>query len=286
MVKQSEYQKQTKIMTGLNESENIDDLVFLHRNKSYGAYMLRKMYDRHMTYGIFLAVGLILLFLLFYFIKNNKSEQEDKKIDFRDQITDVVLAEPTLDAPPPSINKSTPAPVIPEVEPPKNVEQVKVVEDITPPIPEKPKEDPKPLQEVQANPTPTSNPLESTSNGKSEGPETVPGAKPSGGDIVTRPQFMAEFPGGRTALTMYLSQNIVYPASARAQKITGTVTLKFVVLKDGSIANIEIYKGISKECDEEAIRIVKMMPKWKPASVNGSPVATRFNLPITFNLLK
>lgn len=96
----------------------------------------------------------------------------------------------------------------------------------------------------------------------------------------------AEFPGGRQALMKYLSENLVYPESAIENGLQGKCVLKFVVSKTGTISMVSVQRGVPDcpECDAEAIRVIKAMPAWKPGQMNGKPVASYFNLPITFRL--
>lgn len=97
---------------------------------------------------------------------------------------------------------------------------------------------------------------------------------------------MSEYYGGAKAMMMFVAKNIIYPQTAKEAGITGQCILKFIVLPNGKITNIEIAKGVPNcsECDQEAINVVKMMPKWKPATQNGKPVPMYFNLPINFIL--
>jgi TonB family protein len=96
----------------------------------------------------------------------------------------------------------------------------------------------------------------------------------------------AEFPGGRAALQKYLDNNLQYPTTAKEMGIQGKAYLKFVVSDKGEISNVQILKGVSDcpECDKEAIRVVKGMPKWIPGKNNGKAVASWFNLPVKFEL--
>ena len=93
-----------------------------------------------------------------------------------------------------------------------------------------------------------------------------------------------EFPGGMEALYKYLAQNIKYPALARDNGITGRVYVTFVVERDGSIANPKVLKDIGGGCGQEAIRVVKSMPRWTPGKQRGKAVRVQFNLPVNFNL--
>ena len=95
---------------------------------------------------------------------------------------------------------------------------------------------------------------------------------------------MPEFPGGEKALLNFISENIVYPQSAKDKNISGRVFLSFVIDKDGSVTDVKVMRGIDKECDAEAMRVVKAMPKWKPGMDDGKPVKVSYMLPVNFKL--
>ncbi len=94
-----------------------------------------------------------------------------------------------------------------------------------------------------------------------------------------------EFPGGLAAMHKFLAENLKYSDQAKQVGITGTVHVAFVVEKDGRVTNIRILRGIGGGCDEEAVRVIQMMPNWKPGWVKGKLVRTQFTLPIKFELL-
>jgi len=93
-----------------------------------------------------------------------------------------------------------------------------------------------------------------------------------------------EFPGGVDAMRKFLGDNIQYPDAAKAANIQGTVHLFFIVEKDGSISNIEVVRSIGGGCDEEAIRVIKKMPRWSPGMQQMKPVRVRLSIPIGFRL--
>lgn len=95
---------------------------------------------------------------------------------------------------------------------------------------------------------------------------------------------MPEFPGGISALQAFLAKNIQFPAAAAETDVQGTVYVYFVVEKDGSISNIRILRGIGAGCDEEAERVISMLPKWKPGEQRGKPVKVSYNIPVIFKL--
>jgi len=92
------------------------------------------------------------------------------------------------------------------------------------------------------------------------------------------------YPGGDESRLKYLRDNIKYPEMAKESGIQGTVYVTFVVEKDGRISNVKILRGIGGGCDEEAVRVIKGMPKWKPGKQRGRPVRAQFNMPIRFIL--
>jgi protein TonB len=95
---------------------------------------------------------------------------------------------------------------------------------------------------------------------------------------------MPEFPGGEKEMMNYLHKNTRYPTAARENGIEGTVMLEFVVNEDGSISGLKALRQVSGGCTEEAMRVVKSMPKWKAGMQNGNAVKVYFRLPVTFKL--
>ncbi len=94
----------------------------------------------------------------------------------------------------------------------------------------------------------------------------------------------ASFPGGANALNAYLSKNMKYPKKAQEMGIQGIVYVQFVVDTDGSIIAPQVIRSPDPSLSKEALRIIKMMPKWEPASQGGKKVRSRFNAPIKFSL--
>ena len=95
---------------------------------------------------------------------------------------------------------------------------------------------------------------------------------------------MPEFPGGEEKLMEFVQENIKYPQEAIDAGTQGRVFVGFVVEKDGSIGDVKVHRGIGHGCNEEALRVVQMMPKWKPGKNKGEPVEVSFLLPIDFKL--
>ena len=97
---------------------------------------------------------------------------------------------------------------------------------------------------------------------------------------------MPEFPGGLNACLKFLADHVAYPKEAAEKKIQGRVIVQFVVMKDGSIANARVIRSVDPLLDAEALRVIGLMPKWKPGTQRGQAVNVKFTMPITFRLDK
>ena len=104
------------------------------------------------------------------------------------------------------------------------------------------------------------------------------------GPAFTVVEVMPEYPGGINALYKLLTDNLKYPKLAQENGTQGTVYITFVVGKDGYVKNMKVLRGIGDGCDEEALRVLKLMKQWTPGRQNGDNVAVQFNLPVKFTL--
>lgn len=102
--------------------------------------------------------------------------------------------------------------------------------------------------------------------------------------IVDYPDQEAVFPGGMAAMKKFLADNVKYPEVSMEMGDQGKVFVEFVVDKDGSITQVKVLRGVSREIDAEARRVVRTMPNWAPGEANGEPVRTRCRIPINFTL--
>ena len=247
------------------------ELVFENRNKEYGAYQIRKNYERRVVKAFLYTMGGIFLAVIIPVIARLLSD-----IDFGKKT--VVSEEVSLMEPPP-IDKDIPPPP-PVIPPPPVVQTIK----FTPPVVVKD-------EEVQDEPPPTQEEMKDVqiSTVTQEGnttvdlpPENV--VDPDEGKVFTIVEEMPSFPGGEEKMLEYIAKNIKYPPVARENNITGRVYVSFVVDKDGKIKDAKILRGIGGGCDEEALRVVKTMPDWKAGRQNGRSVQVQFNLPVNFTL--
>lgn len=106
-------------------------------------------------------------------------------------------------------------------------------------------------------------------------------------EVVKKPDQEAEFPGGVFALYQYISRELRYPAEARDAGLSGKVVLGFIITTTGAIKNIEVIHGMPNcfGCDQEAVRVIRTLPRWKPAKKSGEPVHTYFSIPINYKTL-
>lgn len=95
---------------------------------------------------------------------------------------------------------------------------------------------------------------------------------------------LPQFPGGAVEFMKWLTKNLKYPSSAQQRKVQGKVVAQFIVNTDGSISDLELVEKLSAECDREALRVLRMMPKWQPGVMNAKPCRTKVCIPIVFKL--
>ena len=108
--------------------------------------------------------------------------------------------------------------------------------------------------------------------------------KPDKNGVYQIVEEMPMFPGGEQAMLDYVSKNVVYPSEAQEKGISGRVFVGFIVEKDGSVNEVKVLRGIGGGCDEESVRVIKSMPKWKPGKMKGKPVRVSYMMPIIFKL--
>lgn len=103
-------------------------------------------------------------------------------------------------------------------------------------------------------------------------------------DVYLAVEQQAEFPGGNAALMKWLGTNMRYPEEAQKNDIQGRVIVKMIIEKDGTVSNATIVKSVDKDLDNEALRLVKIMPRWQPGKVSGVAVRSYYSLPLSFIL--
>lgn len=104
--------------------------------------------------------------------------------------------------------------------------------------------------------------------------------------IIATVDEEAHYPGGREALNTFLSKNLIYPEIALEDNISGRTYVELIIEQDGEISSLSLKKGMNgcPECDKESLRVLKMMPNWIPAKLNGNFVKSRFIIPVIFSI--
>lgn len=262
---------------------DILDIIFEGRNKEYGAYELRKTYNKRLTIAIIGMVSLLILLFLGYFLANTLEANSKKEMIVQDvQLED--LQEDKKQEPPPPPPPKPPEP--PKVEmakftPPKIVKDEEVKEEEKPPEVEK-------LEEVKIG---TANQEGVKDEGiiappVDDGKGVVEAPKKDDEDwdkTFTKVEIESEYPGGLSAWSRYLNRNLRYPQDAIDNEVQGTVIVQFIVDKEGNVSDVEAVSG-ANELRDEAVRVIKKSGKWTPAVQNGRQVKSYKKQPIVFRL--
>jgi periplasmic protein TonB len=240
-----------------------DEIIFENRNKEYGAYDLRKHYDSTTSISILGGIAFCGLLLAAFSFTTEKGTATPGPV-----IVSLVMSDPII-----------PDPVKPEIKPP--AEPAGEIKNLAPVVSADSSENLTSL-------LPTDQLIEITTNGKINDsavytPPVDPVIPPEKDPFIFVEE-MPQFPGGNDELLKFIAENISYPEDAIINNIQGRVILKFVVNTDGSIDRIEILRGIDSSLDNEAVRVIKTLPKFKPGKQGGVPVPVWFNLPVLFKL--
>lgn len=241
-----------------------DEIIFENRNKSYGAFDLRKRYKSTASLSILGGVSIVTIVVLAIFFKTEEG------IATNSPLTGYIIENIPY----------TPVPAVPvETKPPEAL--VRHTQNLAP--------------EVTTDTSLVTKDLPITDDiikGITNGPpvDTFVYVEPETPEIpvVKEPEIiveeMPEFPGGTSALLKYVSEKLVYPAQAQDINLQGRVTVKFAVNSDGSVDRISVIGRVDPLLDNEAIRVVSTLPKFKPGRHNGVEVSVWFTLPIIFKL--
>ena len=250
---------------------NFNELVFEHRHKAYGAYVIRKSYNNNLTKSLLITVALFALFAfgsgafskhVLPLIKDNTFKDSDTLYSTivelkKPEIEHIVATKKVDKVVPKSDNTNYKATDT-------HVDETHKTTDIA---------------EVHTNGDEHGKPVDSIST-----THTITAVAPhdDSNEIKGVAEHMPEFIGD---ILKFLRDNLRYPELAKEINAQGTVYLSFVVEKDGAVDNISSLRGVDGGCTEEAIRVVKLMPKWKPGlNGNGDAVRVQFNLPVRFTL--
>jgi protein TonB len=264
---------------------SLNDIVFEGRNKAYGAYVLRRLYQRHVTRALIIATAIFSLLFIFPLIAQylkDKMPKEPKK-----NLQENVL----MDAPPLDDTKPPPPPPPPEAPPPPPPKLSTIK--FTPPVVKKD-------EEVKKEEVPDQEELKDktvatvTVKGNTDAPDL---SELSGtGDkvveevveqkVYTYVEQMPQLPsgGGNPAIVGAIQKAVKYPALALRNQVEGRIFISFTVNPQGEVSDVKVVKGLGSGLDEETIRAVKTLPKFIPGKQNGRAVSVSFTVPITFKI--
>jgi protein TonB len=258
------------------------DVIFAGRNKAYGAYELRRNNPKNTTRALIYTVP-IFAFAVSLPTIINKIKGFIPKAPEKVKVTEVTLA-----TPPPLDETKKPPPPPPEPPKPK-VDQVRFPPPVVKPDNEVREKDPPTVKELEvADPGQKDQKGDPTQEIRIDEPvgnsdvKAVVEEDPN--QIFTSVEQVPEFPGGVQKFYDYLGKSIHYPAIDRENNTSGRVMVQFVVERDGSLTDVKAVRGPSETLQEEAVRVLKKSPKWKPGIQNGRPVRVQYTVPVIFQL--
>jgi protein TonB len=246
-----------------------DDIVFESRNKEYGAYSLRKKYNRNLLIAILIGTIIVSTAIIAPYLKAsadvNRARRAEKLVEIKmenlDQPQEKV--EPPPPPPPPPADAVQPAkyvaPVVVDSIKPEDVKQLMTADQAQVEVKN---EEVQVNQEVQEEVKEEEAPVE----------------------VFVVVEEMPTFPGGEPELMKFIYANIQYPDIAKENNIQGRVILRFCVTYKGGVDQVQVLKGVDPSLDNEAARVIKMLPAWKPGKQGGKPVNVWYSVPVTFQL--
>lgn len=260
----------------------LDEIVFEHRNKEYGAYDLRHTYPKMLTKSFLIGTAVFLVVSLSPFIymkiqqinEKDKTEVDAKLVEILDE--QPIIEQPKEEEPPPP-------------PPPKEEEKQEVIQNVVP--------EPKRAPKIETPPPPITKQLETTTGLQNQegvktpsytppppppstGKSTTAEVKVNTNEVYESVDQSAEYPGGLNGVRKYIADNV--DTSNLEGEGQLTVKLKFIVERDGTVSDVKVtQKSGNSDFDSETIRVVKRLKKWAPAKKNGENVRSYYSIPIT-----
>lgn len=262
-------------------SADILDLVFEGRNKEYGAYQLRKTYNKRITMALIITASIAIIALggslLANSLESNKSKLEVKDV----VLQDIKQEEEKKPPPPPPPPKVEPPKVeMTKFTPPKIVKDEEVKKEDIPPEVEK-------LEDTKIDVVSQEGVKDeglATPAQIDEGKQVIEEKKEDENQVFTKVEVEASFPGGEGAWRKYLERNLnsSTPVDNGAAEGSYTVWVQFIVDKEGNISDVKALSSHGFGMEDEAVKVIKRGPKWVPALQNGRHVKAYRKQPITF----
>lgn len=272
-------------MTTIAYSINMDELVFAGKNKSYGAYLLRKLYKKNISIAFFIAVLLFIAGTSAPLILNRADRSAHVKpripIGVTVDIERISEVKPDLNTqeafrnlPPVRDMVKFTVPIVTPDNMVNNESYMPTIDDLSKADPGYKTEkgiagglDPTLITDYIPMPVPEEKIVEKTNDA-----------------VFITAEEMPMYPGGDEALMEFIGKSLVYPEMAIKAEVEGRVSVEFIVEKTGEVTNVKVLKSIGAGCDEEAVRVCRMLRKWNPGKQNGVPVRVRVVIPFVFRL--
>jgi len=252
-----------------NNAPAFDDIVFEDRNKEYGAYKLRKRYNKTVLVAMLIGVLVLATAIITPFINAKAADSSKKRAERQVEIKMENLDQPTEQVAPPPPPPPPPTDVVQQQKyvPPVVVDSIK------------PEEVQQLMTADQAQTEVVNKEVEVQEQVKEEVQEEEAEQAPF---VVV--EEMPMFPGGDIELLKYIGEHTQYPEIAKENNIQGKVIVRFCVTAKGGVNQVSVLKGVDPELDKEAIRVVNTLPPFKPGKQGGKPVPVWYMVPIAFTL--
>jgi len=252
----------------MNNVPKLDDIVFENRNKEYGAYVLRKKYNRNMMWAI--AFGIVILgsVVVTPYLMAKANERRFKKAE-----REVIAEMADVDQPDEEIAPPPPPP-------PPPAETTTVVKFVAPVVVDsiKPEEQTTIMTAEESIETTTDEDVTIVEEVREEVKDEAPT------EVFVIVEEMPVFPGGDIELMKYIASHVEYPTLARENDIQGKVFIRFCVNYKGMVEQVSVIRSVDPLLDAEAVRVVKTLPAFKPGKQGGKPVNVWYSVPINFKL--
>jgi len=244
--------------------ESMDEIVFAHRNKEYGAYEIRKRYKKNVTKSLVIAFVILLITAGTPFIMALQNQGRNNLVDETIQANLMDVKAPEDEPPPPP-------------PPPPPAEMEKQVKFTAPVV----------VDSVDEKVEIATTEQQITTTVNEEVTEVV-----ETNEVIQEEEVVnfyvieekPEFPGGEEAMLKFISGEVKYPEIAKENGITGKVFVSFCINRDGKVVDVQILRGVDPYLDKEALRVVSAMPAWTPGKQRGKTVKVSFQIPINFKL--
>jgi len=249
--------------------DQLNEIVFQNKNKKYGAYLLRKRYNWNVSIGLFFSIIIFSSITIYVYLWNLKHASDLADYDLNQEIAEYEQYNTLKD--------------IDTIQVEKPVQKKKIVkdEDKTFVVVDSTKQKVDTIQIVKL-PEVKKDSLPKDSTAYANKPKDGSDNGSENGTLYIRIDEKPQFPGGVEAMYQYIRQNTHTPEEARKKKLSGTVLVEFTVTKNGDVTKVAIKKGVNPLLDDEALRVVKSFPKWKPAKRKGYAINMSQVLPFKF----